>query len=507
LRSPATLFQNLVDFAPDALLLVDLDGRIVFANSMAEKLFGFSNEDLTGSSIERLVPQRLRPAHVEHRSNYLDDRRTREMGTNTSELKATRRDGTEVPVEIRLSTITVEGQSLIAAAVRDITDRRMIEDALRAARDEAQRANEVKGRFLAAASHDLRQPLQSLHLLNGALQRQVESSATRDLLASQQDIMESMSRLLNALLDISKLEAGNVKPDIDNMSVARLFADLRHGFESVALARGLSFSAAAGPYCIRTDPTLFRELMENLVSNAIKYTQSGSVLLTCEPDGDGLLISVADTGIGIAPEQLGAIFDDFYQVDRHAHQHGAGLGLAIVKRLVKSLDLSIHVESEPGRGSQFRISVPASQISGSDSVQQGQQAAFRTPGTSSALILLVEDDDAVRHATALYLKSIGYSTVAAAGIDHAELILDQTDRIPDLVITDFHLGPDDTGSDLIRRLRARFDRALPVLLLSGDTSTAVHDLVDAGTCQLLNKPVSADRLASAIAQLLLDQAN
>jgi signal transduction histidine kinase len=180
------------------------------------------------------------------------------MGANASELQAIRSDGTEVPVDIRLSMMTVEGQSLIAAAVRDITDRRLVDDALRAARDEAQRANAVKGRFLAAASHDLRQPLQSLHLLNGALQQQVGNDAARELLATQQDIMESMSRLLNALLDVSKLEAGNVKPNIEDMSMAKLFDDLCHGFESLAAARGLTFSAETSPHCIKTDPTLFR---------------------------------------------------------------------------------------------------------------------------------------------------------------------------------------------------------------------------------------------------------
>ena len=501
MRLSTAFYERLVDFVPDALLVVDAGGQIVFANSVAETLFGFTRNDLIGSPLERLVPQRLRSAHTSHRSGYFSNPRSREMGENSADLLALRADGTEFPVEIRLSPMNIEGQPLVAAAVRDVTARFEATQAVRAARDQAQRANAAKGRFLAAASHDLRQPLQTLVLLAAALQRTISDPAAQDLLANQQEVLESMSRLLNTLLDISKLEAESVSLRIEEVGLALLFDDLRREFESVALARGLTFSVEASPLCIRTDRTLFRELMENLISNAIKYTPSGRVRVACEHTVDGLLVSVSDTGIGIAADAITSIFDEFYQVDRYTRQQGAGLGLAIVKRVAALLGLSISVVSEPGRGSDFRVGIPASQISGAPPPPRQQAASRALPGTL-ALILLVEDDDAVRHATALYLKAMGYAAITAASIAEAEEVLRHSARHPDLIISDYHLGPTHTGVDLIQRVRMLLGKELPALLLSGDTSAALHDLAASGTFRLLSKPVNADQLGLAIAQLL-----
>jgi two-component system, sensor histidine kinase len=502
LQQPATLFQSLVGFAPDALLVVDTEGRIVFANSMAAELFGFSREELTGSPLERLVPVGLRHAHARHRRDFQEHPRTREMGAAETPLRASRADGSEFPVEIRLSSIMVDGRPLFAAAVRDITEKSRTAEAMRAARDEAARANDTKGRFVAAASHDLRQPLQALHLLGGALRQQIEDPTALDLLGRQMEILDSMSRLVNALLDISKLDAGTMTPRVEDMDVGVLFEELRRQFESVAAARGLTFSAKTTLHLIHTDVTLFRELLDNLVSNAIKYTHAGSVAVTCRPGTSGLLITVTDTGIGIARDKLDCVFDEFYQIDHHARQSGAGLGLAIVKRIVALLGLSIAVESEPGHGSTFSIHVPASLVAEGLSAAPPPLRTERARVKSGALVLLVEDDDALRHATALYLKAVGYNTISASGVADAERKLLHSAQVPDVIVTDFHLGPDETGADLIQKIRARIGSMVPALLLSGDTSAGVLDLAETGKFRVLSKPVSAEVLDDTLSQLV-----
>jgi two-component system, sensor histidine kinase len=502
--SHAALFQSLVDFAPDALLVTDTSGIIVYANLQAERLFGYENNQLQGLPVDHLLPERLRQRHGKHRQEYAQDPRTREMGASVGELLAARKDGFEFPVEIRLSTLAVSGERLVAVAVRDVTDRRLAATQILAARDEAERANALKGRFLATASHDLRQPLQTLQLFNGALLRQVTDPATLELLENQHEVLASMAGLLNTLLDLSKLEHGDIKPLLEDVSIMDLFRDMRLEFEPVASAHGLAFRVETSRHVIRTDRILFRQLLENLLSNAIKYTKHGSISLTCAMQADDFTIEVADTGIGIAQDHLSSIFDEFYQVRRRSPHPGVGLGLAIVKRLVALLGLSIDVTSKLGNGSRFRLIIPASSVVAETPRQEKHFEQTRPAHpTHNAVVLLVEDDEAVRHATALYLKAIGYVTITATGIADVQRVLRESNRLPDIIVSDYHLGPDETGAELIELVRGQLGKTLPALLLSGDTSSAIHDLSETGSYQLLRKPVDAEVLGRTIAQLLL----
>lgn len=502
-HSPPELFENLVEFSPDALLVVDAAGMIVLVNRTAQDLFGFTDLELIGSAIERLIPARLRQAHTRHRTQYGENPRTREMGAAVADLLATRKDGSEFPVEIRLSPIAVGGSTFVAAAIRDVTDRRHAAQVLHAAQKEADRANTAKSRFLATASHDLRQPLQTLQLLNATLQEQVAEPGARELLVREREALDAMAHLLNALLDISKLEAGSIKPDIEDVSVAEIFEGLHREFDSIARARGLTLSIQATPHYIRTDRTLFRQLLENLVGNAIKYTEAGSVRLSSSLSrSSGLSIMVVDTGIGIAPDHLGSIFDEYYQVSR-SRRRGVGLGLAIVKRVAAMLDISIEVQSELGRGTQFQIGVPAERISSTAPARStAAKAATQPKAGAGAVILLIEDDDAVRAATDFYLRAVGHTSIATASISHAERAVQAAERLPDLIISDYHLNQGETGIDAITRLRAITQRSLPALLLSGDTSAAVRDLAQMQACRVLNKPVDIKELSLAIAELL-----
>lgn len=497
---PEALVANLVEFAPDAIFMVDAGGRIVFANRMVEQMFGYAASELKDAPIERLIPDRLRAVHAEHRARYAKNPRTREMGATAVDLVAVRKDGSEFPVEIRLSPVG-GSRHYIAAAVRDVTERRHMVRMLHAAQAQAERANVAKTRFLATASHDLRQPLQTLQLLNAALRRRISEPEARELLAREREAVDAMTGLLNALLDVTRLEAASIRPHIEEFGIEGLFEALRHEFAGIAEARGLEFSVAPVPRGLKTDRTLLRQLLENLIGNAIKYTETGSVRLTCRQEGDGLVMAVTDTGIGIPAARLGRIFDEYYQIQQGGH-YGVGLGLAIVKRIAALLGLTIAVQSEPERGSEFRVGIPAALVTLAARAEPRSRPAAAAHESAGAVILLVEDDDAVRRATELYLRAIGHVPIAAASRREAESAIARSGRPPDLIISDYHLGGGETGVDAIVAARRQLGRTLPAVLLSGDTSVAPQELSGLPACRVLNKPVDVEQLSSAIAGAL-----
>ena len=369
----AELVRSALDSAPDATVLVDSQGRIVFTNQQLLVLFGYTREEVRGQSVELLIPERFRAQHIGHRSGFAAETRTRPMGAGL-ELYARRKDGSEFPVEISLSPIQDAGATLVAAAIRDVTDRKRVQQELIAARaaaerarqvadqarEVADRANQAKSRFLATASHDLRQPLQSLSLLNGTLRRLVEHPDAQEALAQQDKAIDAMSRLLNALLDISKLESGAIKPDRADFSLAGLFEELRQEFSAMALDKGLRLAISAPASSVHSDRSLVGQILRNLLSNAVKYTRTGSVSLRSLPTTNGVRIEVIDTGIGIPAHQLQFIYDEFYQVGvpTNSSRDGYGLGLSIVQRLIALLELKLEMRSEVGVGSEFALVVP-----------------------------------------------------------------------------------------------------------------------------------------------------
>ena len=365
---PAELAQSALDAAPDALLIVDESGVVQFANRQVSALFGYEHAETIGKPIEQLLPQRFRSHHVGHRDRYIAAAHTRPMGLGL-DLFAQRRDGSEFPVEISLSPIEGKGGRLVAAAIRDVTERKQAESELIQAREAAERAQQVavearisadranmgKSRFLATASHDLRQPLQALALLNRTLRGFVSDPDAAEALLQQEQTITSMSRLLNALLDISKLESGAIKPAPADFPLSQLFEELRREFSGLALEKGLAFKVEESGEWANSDASLVEEVLRNLVSNAIKYTQRGAVKVLCRREGQTIRVEIHDTGIGIPADQIPYIFDEFYQVgvSTHSSREGYGLGLSIVQRIAVLLDLNLTVRSEPGQGSIF----------------------------------------------------------------------------------------------------------------------------------------------------------
>jgi two-component system, sensor histidine kinase len=498
----AELVRSVLDSAPDAMIIIDASGTVLFANHQTTALFGHSREWVIGQKVEMLLPQRYRERHMGHRTHYASAGRARPMGIGL-ELFALRADGTEFPVEISLSPIRDGRNLLIAAAIRDVTDRKRVEGELMEARAEADRANMAKSRFLATASHDLRQPLQSLGMLNGTLRRFVSDPEALEALGQQELAIGSMSRLLNALLDISKLESGAVKPDITDFHVAALFDELRSEFASLARSKGLQFVVEASAESVHSDPSLVGQILRNLVANAIKYTPAGTVRLLCRRNDDHLRIDVSDSGVGIPAEQLDFIYDEFYQVGvgTHRSRDGYGLGLSIVQRLVKLLGLRIDVESTVGVGSTFSLSLPLGTSVSATMRARGRTAASAPQPGVQQHVLLVEDDPGVRNATRMFLKGEGYRVTATASLNDAVRCASEASDI-DIIVSDYHLGTGGTGTDVIASVRKVLNRTTAAVLVTGDTSSAVRELGRDAQLRITSKPINADEMLALIRELL-----
>jgi two-component system, sensor histidine kinase len=506
---PSDLARSALDAAPDAMIIIDDAGIVRYANRQVAALFGYSHEVIVGRPVECLMPERFRDRHVAHRQSYTRSVRVRPMGAGL-ELFGQRRDGTEFPLEISLSPIEDGPRVLVAAAIRDVSDRKRVEaelivarQAADRARESADRANQGKSRFLATASHDLRQPLQTLSLLNGTLRRTLTDPDAVQMLIQQEQAIDGMSRLLNALLDISKLDSGAIKPNPTDFAVAALFEELRLEFQGLAASKGLTFDVSPCDEYVRSDRSLVEQILKNLISNAIKYTRQGAVALRCLHETSSMVcIEVLDTGIGIPGDQLRYIYDEFYQVGvpTSSSREGYGLGLSIVQRLVALLDVKLDAHSQVGKGSQFALTLPAGQAV----ARPTQSAAARPPlrtQRAKARVLLVEDDAGVRNATRMLLRSEGYHTTAVASLAEALDYVAQ-DQGLDLLVTDYHLRDGETGMQVITALRDTLRVPLRAVLITGDTSAAMSQLSLDPRLRLASKPIKAEELLGILAALL-----
>jgi len=497
------LLGHVLQSAPDAIVIVDASGSILFANSQLSALLGYERLEVLGKNIEMLLPERFRNRHLGHRDRYGANARVRPMGVDL-DLYALHRDGAEVPVEISLSPVRDGERLLVAAALRDVTERKKIQRELTAAREAADRANQAKSRFLATASHDLRQPLQTLALLNGTLRRVVEDSDAAEAIAQQGRAIAAMSRLLNALLDISKLESGAVRPDPSDFTVAALFEELRSEFADLAAEKGLELRVEPAAQLVHSDPALVGQILRNLLSNAIKYTRRGWVGLRALPQPGAVHIEVVDTGVGIPNDQLPYIYDEFFQIGvaSNASREGYGLGLSIVARLVTLLGLRLEVHSEVGHGSVFDLELPRG--AGAPANREQHSPAAVTPAvrpSAAPRILLVDDDLGVRNATAMLLKVEGYRVLPAASLAEAVQKTRENPNI-DLLITDYHLQDGETGTDVIRAVRGIAGGRLAAILVTGDTSSTIRDLAPEERTRVASKPINADEFLGLVKALV-----
>lgn len=370
--------------------------------------------------------------------------------------------------------------------------------ALQEARAGAERSNEAKSRFLASAAHDLRQPMQAMMMFIDELSYRPLSDQDRAIVAKVESSAQSLSRLLNGLLDISAIDAGAIEPRIADVPLAPVLAAIETRFGGPADARNLALTVLPTRASVHSDPVLLLRILSNLVSNAVRYTEAGRVLVGCRRRGSELLLQVIDTGIGIPPEQIPLIFEEYYQVANQGRdrRQGTGLGLAIVERLAGLLDHQIEVASRPGHGSTFTVRMKLADCPASANCSS---TAEPVPDGGGALVVVVEDDPEVRQSLTRSLKNRRYAVLPAASGREALDLLRWAGRPPAAIIADYRLGGGETGIQAIAALRALHPSERCVaIVLTGEQKLA-EKLSDGMV--LLRKPVPPAVLCATIERL------
>jgi two-component system, chemotaxis family, CheB/CheR fusion protein len=398
----------------------------------------------------------------------------------------------------------VEG---VVITFADITETKRSADELQAAKRQAELANAAKSHFLAAASHDLRQPLQTLVLIQDLLMKSVEGKTAQKMVTRLGETLGAMSGMLNTLLDINQIEAGTVHAEMVSFPIGDLLDRLRDEFAYHARAKGLSLCVVPCSLSIRSDPRLLEQMIRNLLSNAMKYTEHGKVLLGCRRHNGVLSIEVWDTGIGIPDKELQAIFEEYRQLDNPARERGRGLGLglSIVQRLGKLLSHRVRVRSQLGKGSVFAIEVmlpPSAGVPRPELHRHATGDGIAAAGRHAGAILVVEDDPEVRDLLELALTAEGYGAVTAHdGVAALELVARDMVK-PDLIMADYNLPRGMNGLQVANKLRETLHRQIPFIILTGDISTDTLRDIAHQDCIHLNKPVKLKELTQAIQRLL-----
>ena len=380
----------------------------------------------------------------------------------------------------------------------DVTERKRFEEEVSRAWRSAELADRAKSSFLSAASHDLRQPLQTLRFLQVSLEPHLPDGEGRRLVGGIARSLDTMSSILSSLLDVNRLEAGSLHPSKSDFAINEVFDSLTADFADSVADKGLRWRLVRSRLLVRSDKGMLEAMLRNLLSNAVRYTDRGKVLLGCRRAGDKIRIEVWDSGIGIAQDQLPHVFQEYYQGAQGAERGGFGLGLAIVRRMGEMLDHRIDARSTPGKGTVFLIEVPRG-----DSIHDASERAQR-PRYESELpnvILVVEDETSVRSSLSRLLKARGVEAIAVATANDALARISRQEVRPDLLICDYNLRGSANGVDTVNALRAALAWNIPAIVITGDIRSEIVDRVAAHGISVLIKPFLADELLQHITRL------
>ena len=368
---------------------------------------------------------------------------------------------------------------------------------LAAKKDQAERANAAKSRFFAAASHDLRQPMHALSLFVAALKARPLPPDAQQLADQIEASTGAMELMFNALLDISKLDAGVIEAQPQHFAIQPLLDSLTRQFGPVAAEKGLRLRVTASSAYLHSDPILIERILVNLVSNAVRYTETGGVLVGCRHHGGLLRLVVCDTGPGVPPDQQENIFQEFVQLDNPARDRdkGLGLGLAIVSRLGRLLGHRIQLDSTPGKGSAFSIEIPL----GDPALVRPSAPPAPAPGVlpADALVVLIDDETAILDGMVELFRNWKIDLVAVHDAAEARARLAELDRRPDVIVSDYRL-PGEDGLAVISGLRERYGAALPAVIISGDTAPETIQTITAAGLSVLHKPLRPAKLRALI---------
>jgi signal transduction histidine kinase/ActR/RegA family two-component response regulator len=397
----------------------------------------------------------------------------------------------------------------VEIATRDalaVKQNQALMEELRKQRDALQKASEEKTRFLAATSHDLAQPLHAQGFFLAALREKTRDPQQLDLIAKIEASWRGLGNLLDGLLDVSRLDAGAIVADRRRTDIAALAARIADEFSAAAAEKKIALSVQADPAAAWTDPILLGRILRNLISNAIKFTsEGGHVSLSVLPAEDGFEIAVEDTGIGIPAAQQRAVFDEYVQLGNRERnrEKGLGLGLSIVRRLAELLGIRLTLSSEPGKGTRFSLMVPGATAGGGTGDDAASTAEPHSK-VSALCVLVIDDEDAIRSGMSTVLSSWGCEVLSAASGDDAIGLLDRMDLVPDVLIVDQRLGGDETGPDVVERLRDELNEDVRAIMMTGDISVETER--EDGALRVLHKPVEPELLHRLLGEIAREKA-
>ncbi len=488
LEEALQLTRQSVSVASDALLWVTPDARIVDANKAAYQLLGYTREELLNLHPSDICVSFQHDA--EQWPLFFDS--LREHGVIKLESLYSAKNGKIFPVEIVVNYVQYGSKEFSCAFIRDITQRKLIETELIDAKAQAEKANSAKSHFLAAASHDLRQPLSALSLYVDVLKQGTMADKGR-ILDNIQQCVTSLSEILSDLLDISKLDAGVITPKLNDFSIDELISKLIAVYSSESSLKKLELRIRPSGLLVHSDHRLLYRIVGNFIANAIHYTETGGLLIACRKHQGKYWLQVWDTGIGVPEDKTSIIFEEFTQLGNDTGNEGSGLGLAIAAKMAALLGLQIKLCSRSGRGSMFAIELPTLGL------EKQEKLATEKKSASLSTIAIVEDNIQIRQSLSLSLESAGYKVIAASsGEKLFERLGHQT---PDLIISDYRLNDGTTGVDVIAKCRNKFGTDFPAIIITGETDPElIRSMLDRGI-PIIYKPLELGALQKLVATI------
>ena len=499
LRASEERYRGIVEDQTELVCRFRPDMTITFTNPAYAAYFGEKPEALVGRNLLDHVPPEMQAGVTDYLASL-----TPEAPVARSEWRSTGPDGeTTWHIWTTRGFFGADDAPVEFQGVgTDISELKRTEEALVLAKARAEQASRVKSQFLAAASHDLRQPLQTIGALLGVLSKLTTGEQATRAIRALGEAQRSMAILLDTLLDINRLEVGADAPELGDFPIAELLDLLFGEFEPLAREKGIELRVVRSELIVHSDFGFLKQLVQNLVSNAAHHTPGGRILIGCRRSGPDVRIEVWDTGIGIAADQLDRIFEEFYQIGNVARQRdrGFGLGLAIVRRVADLLGHPITVRSTPGKGSVFSVTVPRGAAQRPAPVTGSAEKSDSE--VTGALLLVIEDDAAVLEALEMMLTLEGFRVAAATNSADALGQMASTEELPAAIIADYRLPDGETGLDAVRRVRQRAGQEIPAVILTGELLRTETAVIEQAGLALLRKPVMPNELLTLLRSVL-----